>query len=71
MAREVIDTKIRTLIKAYLTFNKGKKCTAKEIAELVGSWAWDEISINDEPIPEYLDFCPIFKERGWEETEGE
>ena len=33
MAREVIDTKIRTLIEAYLTFNKGKKCSAKEIAE--------------------------------------
>ena len=45
--------------------------TANSDTELVGSWAWDEISINDEPIPEYLDFCPIFKERGWEETEGE
>ncbi|MBP5699253.1 MAG: hypothetical protein J6W71_00135, partial [Methanobrevibacter sp.] len=35
MARNIVDTKIRTLIKAYLTFNKGKKCTASEIADFV------------------------------------
>ena len=37
--------------------------------ELVGSWAWDEINITDE-IPQNYDLIkPIFKERGWEETE--
>ena len=37
MVRKIIDTKIRTLIKAYLLFNKGKKCTAHEIAEFINT----------------------------------
>ena len=37
MARETVNLKIRTLIKAYLVFNKGKKCTAKEISEWINS----------------------------------
>ena len=37
MVRKIVDTKIRTLIKAYLVLNNGKRCTAKEIAEFVNS----------------------------------
>ena len=35
MAKPVRDTKLYTLIKAYLVFHKGKKCTAKEISEWI------------------------------------
>ena len=35
--------------------------------ELVGAWAWDKLSIEDEPAPQYEELCPIFKEKGWEE----
>jgi len=37
MVRNEVDTKIRTLIKAYLVFNRGKKCTAAEIAEFINN----------------------------------
>lgn len=37
MARKIIDTKLRTLIKAYLVLNKGKKCTSSEIAEFINT----------------------------------
>lgn len=37
MARKIIDTKIRTLIKAFLIFNKGKKCTANQIAQFINA----------------------------------
>ena len=37
MAKETVNLKVRTLIKAYLVFNKGKKCTAKEISEWINS----------------------------------
>ena len=38
MASEKIrDTKLRTLIKAFLVFNKGKKYTAKEISSWINS----------------------------------
>ena len=37
MARDTRDTKLRTLIKAYLVFNRGKKVTAKEISEWINS----------------------------------
>ena len=39
MAKDTVHLKVRTLIKAYLIFNKGKKCTAKEISEWInGHW---------------------------------
>ena len=52
MARKIIDTKIRTLIKAYLVFNKGKKCTAKEIAEWInnGGFALNQYSCHPKVI---------------------
>ena len=38
MASEKIrDTKLRTLIKAFLVFNKGKKQTAKQISNWINS----------------------------------
>jgi len=37
VARDTRDTKLRTLIKAYLVFNRGKKVTAKEISEWINS----------------------------------
>jgi hypothetical protein len=43
MARKIIDTKIRTLIKAYLIFNKGRKVTASEIAEFINT---NDFSLN-------------------------
>lgn len=45
--------------------------TANSDKELIGSWAWDDISIEEDAIPDYTDFCPIFKERGWEKTQEE
>ena len=37
VAKDYRDTKIRTLIKAYLVFNRKKKCTAKEISDFITS----------------------------------
>lgn len=37
MAKEYSKVKVRTLIKAYLVFNKGKHCTAKQISEWINS----------------------------------
>jgi len=37
MAKNTRNLKVRTLIKAYLVFNKGKHCTAKQIAEWINS----------------------------------
>lgn len=41
--------------------------TENSDTHLVGSWAWDLISIEDSPFPNYTTICPIFKEKGWEE----
>lgn len=37
MSKKIRDTKLRTLIKAYLVCNKGKKYTAKEISEWINN----------------------------------
>lgn len=37
MAKEYTKVRIRVLIKAYLVFNKGKRCTAKMISEWINS----------------------------------
>jgi len=37
MAKTTRNLKVRTLIKAYLVFNKGKPCTAKQISEWINS----------------------------------
>ena len=37
MARETVKLKVRTLIKAYLVMNKGKRFTAKQISEWINS----------------------------------
>ena len=43
-----------------------KSPTLGSSIELVGMWAWDEISIDDDPISEYTEIFPVFKEEGWE-----
>ena len=37
MAKETVKLKVRTLIKAYLVMNKGKRFTAKQISEWINS----------------------------------
>ena len=37
MAKETVHLKVRTLIKAYLVLNKGKKFTARQISEWINS----------------------------------
>lgn len=37
MGKDYTKVKIRTLIKAYLVMNKGKKCTANQISEWINS----------------------------------
>lgn len=44
MSKKIRDTKVRTLIKAYLIFNRGKKCTAKQISEWINS---ERFSMNN------------------------
>ena len=34
---KIPKAKVRTLIKAYLVFHKGKKCSGKEIAEFINT----------------------------------
>lgn len=33
--------------------------------DLIGAWAWDEISISDKPVSDFIEISPVFKERGW------
>ena len=40
--------------------------TEDSTIDLVGTWAFDKISILDNPIKEYTEILPIFKEQGWE-----
>ena len=37
MVSKVMDTKIRTLIKAFLVMNRGRKYTAKQICEFINN----------------------------------
>ena len=37
MAKETVNLKVRTLIKAFLVMNKGKRFTAKQISEWINS----------------------------------
>jgi len=37
MAKDTVHLKMRTLIKAYLVMNKGKRFTAKQISEWINS----------------------------------
>lgn len=40
--------------------------TDDSTAELVSTWAWDEISIMDEPPKDYEELVVTFKEKGWD-----
>ena len=35
--KDIVNTKARTLIKAYLVMNKGKKCSSAEISDFINS----------------------------------
>lgn len=41
--------------------------TTDSTEEYIGTWAWDEISIEDKAPTDYTEIKPIFKEKGWEE----
>ena len=41
--------------------------TEDSTTDLVGTWAFDKISIQDDLIPFYKEITPVFKEQGWEE----
>lgn len=41
--------------------------TEDSTIDLVGTWAFDKISIQDDLIPFYQEITPVFKEQGWEE----
>ncbi len=41
--------------------------TDNSTTELVGTWAYDKITITDNPIADYEEIQPIFKEKGWDE----
>ena len=32
----------------------------------IGAWVWDEISIEDKPVEDYISVLPVFKEKGWD-----
>ncbi len=40
--------------------------TDNSTEEYIGSWAWNEISIEDKPVADFTEISPIFKETGWE-----
>ncbi len=41
------------------------KPTDDSTEDYIGAWTWDEISITDKPVEDYLKIFPIFKEEGW------
>lgn len=41
--------------------------TDNSTTDLVGTWAYDKISISDNPINDYEEIYPIFKEKGWDD----
>ena len=52
MVKKIVDTKVRTLIKAFLVFNKGKKYTAKEICDWINnnSFALNQCSVDPKAV---------------------
>lgn len=40
--------------------------TDDSTVDLVGAWAWDEISIENKTNRDYSEIKPIFKEKGWD-----
>ena len=52
MVRKIVDTKVRTLIKAFLVLNKGKKFTAKEISEFInnGGFALNQSHVHPKMV---------------------
>ena len=56
MSKKIIDTKARTLIKAYLIFHRGKKCTAKEISEWINGnpFALNRSGVEPRMVARYI-----------------
>lgn len=52
MVRKIVDTKVRTLIKAFLVCNKGKRFTAKEICEFIngGGFALNQSHVHPKTV---------------------
>ena len=56
MSKPIVDTKVRTLIKAFLVCNKGKKFTAKQIAEFInnGRFALNQSSVEPKTVSYHI-----------------
>ena len=56
LVRNIIDTKVRTLIKAYLSFHKGKKCSSFEIADWINDngFGLNNYTVNPKRISYYV-----------------
>ena len=52
MVRKINDTKVRTLIRAYLVFNRGKKCSSMEISEWInnGGFGLKQYSVTPKTV---------------------
>ena len=52
MVRKIVNAKVIALIKAYLLFNKGKACTADEIAEWIntGGFGLNQYSLHPKTV---------------------
>ena len=56
MVRKIVDTKVRTLIKAFLVCNRGKRFTAKEICEFIngGGFALNQSSVEPKTVSYHI-----------------
>ena len=56
MASKILDTKIRTLIKAFLVLNKGKKYTARQISDFIncGEFHLNQSSVTPHQVTYYI-----------------
>ena len=56
MSRPIVDTKVRTLIKAFLVLNRGRKYTAKQICEFInnGGFALNQHSVVPKTVSYHI-----------------
>ena len=56
MSRPIVDTKVRTLIKAFLVLNRGRKYTAKQICEFInnGGFALNQYSVVPKTVSYHI-----------------
>ena len=52
MSKPIVDTKVRTLIKAFLVLNRGRKYTAKQICEFInnGGFALNQSHVHPKTV---------------------